>query len=434
MGAGNLSAPVGRLFVDVSYTRTQTGSIGVTRTVRSLLKEFQQTEPLTGLPCRAVAIHSSGFREVTLPSAALRATAAIDPARGMEASMLRWTTSGVLRRLMLATLPSSILRDAWRLYSRWTFDALSSRAPRIDFRPGDIVFMGDASWHYEAQAAIRQARQQGAQVVLMVHDLIPLRYPEYCSPLVSKVFGEWLERMLGLTDAVVCNSQATESDLKSYAASMGWPLSPVGHFRLGCDPIPQIEARMVRPAIVQFLEQPEPSFTAVGSFEVRKNYGWLLEVFEQHWVRGHNVCLLIAGRPTVDGKALIERMKHHPEQGRRLLTVFDASDEELEYMYARSRALLFPSRAEGFGLPLVEARTRGCPVIASDLPVFLELADEGVSLHRQNSFAEIEALLARHAEVNHRLLNAPMPAFTWNDAALECLTVMERLLRKSWKT
>lgn len=434
MGAGNLSAPFDRLFVDVSYTRTQTGSIGITRTVRSLLKEFQQTEPLTGLPCRAVAIHSSGFREVKPPAPALHATTAIDPAKGRVASLLRWATSGLLRQLLLASLPSFVLRVAWRLYSRWTFNALSRRAPRIAFRPGDIVFMSDASWHYEAQPAIRQARQQGAQVVLMIHDLIPLRYPEYCSPLVSKMFGEWLKRMLGLADAVVCNSQATESDLKSYAASMGWPLSPVGHFRLGCDPIPQIEAQRVRPAIAQFLGQPEPSFTAVGSFEVRKNYAWLLEVFERQWVRGHNVCLLIAGRPTVDGNALIERMKHHPEQGRRLLTVFDASDEELEYIYARSRALLFPSRAEGFGLPLVEARTRGCPVIASDLPVFLELADEGVSLYRHDSFAEIEALLVRHAEVDHRSLNVPMSAFTWNDAALECLNVMERLLRKSWKT
>lgn len=433
MGAGNLSAPFGRLFVDVSYTRTQTGSIGVTRTVRSLLKEFQQIEPLTGLPCRAVAIHSNGFREVKLPSTVLRATAVVDPARGMVASMLRWTTSGLLRRLMLASLPSSLLRGAWRLYSRWTFDALSRQAPRIAFRPGDIVFMGDASWHYEAQPAIRRARQQGARVVLMVHDLIPLRHPGYCAPLVSRVFGEWLKCMLRLTDAVVCNSQATESDLKAYAASMGWPLSSVGHFRLGCDPIPQIEVHAVRPAIAQFLGQPGPSFTAVGSFEVRKNYAWLLQVFERQWAKGHNICLLIAGRPTVDGKALIERMKHHPEQGRRLLTVFDASDEELEYMYARSGALLFPSLAEGFGLPLVEARTRGCPVIASDLPVFLELADEGVSLYRHNSCAEIEALIVRHAEVDHRSLNPPMMAFTWNDAALECLNVMGRLLREPWK-
>ena len=50
-----------RLFVDVSYTCTQTSNIGVTRTVRRLFDEFQQLVPQASL-CQAVAVHSSGFR------------------------------------------------------------------------------------------------------------------------------------------------------------------------------------------------------------------------------------------------------------------------------------------------------------------------------------------------------------------------------------
>lgn len=110
------------------------------------------------------------------------------------------------------------------------------------------------------------------------------------------------------------------------------------------------------------------------------------------------------------------------------MTVFDASDQELDHVYAHARALLFPSLAEGFGLPLVEARTRGCLVIASDLPVFRELADDGVSLCAGNSVDNMESLVASHAGASPQILVAPMPAFTWEDSAQQCLQVIEGLL------
>ena len=428
-----MSAPIQRLFVDVSYTRTQTGSIGVTRTVRRLLEEFQQATSRTGLECHPVAVHSGDFRRVELTPVAEFSASPSKTSGGTAAQMLRWATGGRVRRLALACLPPTLLHAAWRHYSRWTFDALSRHAPPVTFKPGDVLFMGDAAWHYDASRAVMQARQQGCKVVLVVYDLIPLRHPEYCAPLVSVVFAEWLEKMLRFADAAICISQATESDLKDYAASAGWPLPPTGHFRLGCDPARQAGAPVVRPAIAHFLSQPEASFAAVGSFEPRKNYAWLLQVFERLWENGHSVRLLIAGRPTTDGQALIEKMKQHAEQGHRLMTVFDASDQELDHMYAHARALLFPSLAEGFGLPLVEARTRGCPVIASDLPVFRELADEGVSLYAARSKSDFESLVLSHAESDQRSFAGPMPPFTWKDSTRQCLQVMEVLLGSQFK-
>ena len=49
------------------------------------------------------------------------------------------------------------------------------------------------------------------------------------------------------------------------------------------------------------------------------------------------------------------------------------SDEELGVLYRHAEALIFPSRMEGFGLPALEALSYGCPVIASDIPVFHEI-------------------------------------------------------------
>ena len=62
-------------------------------------------------------------------------------------------------------------------------------------------------------------------------------------------------------------------------------------------------------------------------------------------------------------------IESHPRIGKQLIWLSNASDTDLLYCYKHSKALLFPSQAEGFGLPLVEGLRHGLPVIASDIPV-----------------------------------------------------------------
>ncbi|MDB5858959.1 MAG: glycosyltransferase family 1 protein, partial [Ramlibacter sp.] len=88
-----------------------------------------------------------------------------------------------------------------------------------------------------------------------------------------------------------------------------------------------------------------------------------------------------------------------------------------------------PSLAEGFGLPLVEARARGCPVLASDLPAFAELADEGVFIFDRRSMQELEALVLQHATTDYRPRVGRMTPFTWRDSALQFLDVSRELLQ-----
>jgi glycosyltransferase involved in cell wall biosynthesis len=425
-----LSEPLTRLFVDVSYTRTQAGNIGITRTVRSLSDEFQRMATRADFVCRPVAAHSRGFRQLLAADAIAPGTALAGSGseRGLS-RLLRRITSSRHVRLLADAMPLSWVSFGWKLYARWTFDALSRIGVPLEFRPGDVLFLADAGWHYEGWRAAQLARKSGARVVLMVHDLIPLQHAQHCAPLVSRLFGRWLARMLNCADAIVCNSRATQAELESYAQRLGLALAPTRHFRLGVDLAKAAQApAAVSGPVAEFLYADTPAFAAVGSFETRKNYAWLVKVFEGLWAAGHDVRLLIMGRPTGDGQFLIDNLRRHPEHGRRLLTVLDGSDEELALAYARARALLFPSLAEGFGLPLVEARARGCPVIASNLPAFRELADDGVDLCPVNSTEAMAKLVLQHAAVNRRSSIPAMPAFTWGDSARQCLEVVSALL------
>lgn len=418
----------GRLFFDVTYTRTQTGNVGITRTVRRLRQELDALLP-AGAGCIPVAFHTKGFRE----AADLPVHVAAPPPRAggrgrIAAGLLGSTQRNVLRTFAFAIVPLPVLYGVWAGYSTWTFDALSAALPPLRFRPGDCVLMCDGAWSYRAWLAAAAARREGASVVLMVHDLIPLRHPAFCVPVFTLVFRKWLHAMIAAADAIICNSLSTEDDLRLYAAEQGLRLPPTGHFRLGSDLPVAATGGVVRPALARVLDGAPPCFAAIGTIEIRKNHAWLLDVFEDLWAAGHDLCLLVVGRPNPDARAVLERMQAHPEQGRRLLTLVDASDEEVAQAYARCRALVSASLAEGFGLPVVEARVRGCPVIASELPAHAEMADGGVELYPLGDREALARRLLDHAATDRRGRVAPMPSFTWRDSARECLRVVAQLL------
>src|SRR3546814_20205534 len=93
----------------------------------------------------------------------------------------------------------------------------------------------------------------------------------------------------------------------------------------------------------------------VGTLEPRKAHAQAIAAFESLWARGTDIALVIVGKLgwRVDG--LPDRLRRHPEFGKRLFWLEGISDEFLEQLYARTSFLLGASEGEGFGLPLIEA-------------------------------------------------------------------------------
>ncbi len=410
-----MSGRPGRWFMDVSYTRTQRGNVGITRTVRRLLAGLAEA----GIAPQPVAFHTDGFREDRRPTTD-RESQARWPAR-----LLRLLNAGALRRLVSVILPLGLLHWAWRAHARWTFNALSERETPVRFSPGDCLVLADESWNYDAWDAAASARLAGAEVVLIVYDLIPLRHPEFCAPLFTKVFRLWLTRMLAASDVVMCISKATEDDLRRYCEAENIAVPTTGHFRLGSD-LPRDDGGAVREELLAFLGHRAPCFATIGTIEPRKNHAMLLGTFEQLWKEGGDARLLIAGRVNAQCARWVEQLKGHAQQGRSLLVLFDASDAEIAAVYGQCRALVLPSLAEGFGLPLVEARVRGCPVIASDLPSFVELADAGVDIFTAGSRRGLIERVREHLGHDRRTEVAPMEPFTWSDSARDLLRRLDR--------
>ena len=114
----------------------------------------------------------------------------------------------------------------------------------------------------------------------------------------------------------------------------------------------------------------------VGTIEPRKSYNQTLEAFEELWRESIEVNLIIVGKKGWLVDDLIIKLQNHPELNKKLFWLEGISDEYLEKVYKNSHCLISASKAEGFGLPLIEAARYEIPIIARDIPVFKEVAKE----------------------------------------------------------
>lgn len=412
---------VNRILVDVTYTRTQERAVGITRTVYRLAEELSAIAPEHAASFAQVAFDGAGFRAVDSMSSGKRGPAVAGGLLGFATRFAKPAIEQLLR------LPWACIRPLWERAAARAFRARTDHLEPIRFTRGDLLLLFDASWNYPVWHAAREARRDGAAVVTLVHDLMALTAPQFCVPWVRGAFNYWLRQMLDCSDAILCNSAATESELRAHASRHGWSLPPTSHIRLGCD-LSARSSGSVRAALHELGVGQAGFYATVGSVEPKKNHSMLLDAFEQVWASGRPLPLLVVGRWTAECGAVIERMKRLIAQGRPLVLVPDATDAEIAFIYRRARALILPSLFEGFGLPLVEARTQACQVLASNIPSFRELGDDGVRMFDPYAADELAAMLVAHADGKLAMALAAMPPFGWNDSARQCLDRVRQLV------
>jgi len=239
-------------------------------------------------------------------------------------------------------------------------------------RPGtgnSILFNTAQLWkntrHYAAQL-----RWLGARPVFFVHDLIPLSHPEYFRPAHGEGFEKHMRNMLGMACGIVANSRFTGAGLRAHAAAIG----------LRCPPTvvaPLAPALSEGPALADAAAS-EPYFVALGTIEPRKNYLLLLHIWRDLIAKqGRGVPrLYVVGQRGWECENVVDLLERCAPLKGLVVERNDCGDAELSGLLRHARALLLPTFAEGFGLPVAEALAAGVPVIASDLPVFREFAGD----------------------------------------------------------
>lgn len=114
-----------------------------------------------------------------------------------------------------------------------------------------------------------------------------------------------------------------------------------------------------------------PFYIYVGNFYPHKNVERLIKAFAQ--IQGAIKLILIG--PSDFFSARILQLINKLKCGKKIILFQNPRDEDLVFFYKNAQALIHPSFAEGFGLPLIEAAYFNCSIIASDIPVFNEILD-----------------------------------------------------------
>ncbi len=204
----------------------------------------------------------------------------------------------------------------------------------------------------------------------------------------------------------------------------------IGWFHCGAD-LPAPATAHPREKIAAAVGPDAPAFLLVGTIEPRKGHRVALDAFETLWATGAPARLVIVGRRGWFEEAIVAAILGSPELGKRLFWFDDVDDGELSYLYAHARALIFPSFAEGFGLPIAEAAARGRPAICSDIPVFHEVGRDGGIYFRVNDPRALAAAVRDFLSGTQAADPSTTLKASWEESARRICAV---IAREDWET
>lgn len=339
----------------------------------------------------------------------------------------RFGLAYLIDRLLLE--PLRYLRGQRRISASDTPSALLD-----EVRPGDMLLLLDSTWNCDIWPSVAAFRARQGRVYSIIYDLIPFSHPQFFSRQLIADFSSWLLNGIPYVDGYIGISHTVELQTRELLASeqpAAAQAKRYGHFLLGADFTGEVTDSHVPRQGLHAALSVRPAYLMVSTVEPRKNHAYLLDAFEQLWARGVDVSLVIVGRTGWKVEALMQRIRNHPEYGRRLQHWSDLNDAELAHCYQTARCLVFPSIVEGFGLPIVESLAHDLPVLASDTPIHREIGGSQIGyfdLARPADLAERIEAIERDGLPDELKVAKGYQWLSWRDSSRQLL---ERVLAMS---
>ncbi len=332
------------LLLDLSHTSHTRARTGIQRVARALYRE------LSGQAV-AACFDPYGGRWRPIENWERENLRAVGPSAGRGA---RWP--------LLARVRGQLRRSLGRLPDWSALNSGPVGAPTGVLVPE--IFSADVS---SALPALFAA-SPGPRVALF-HDAIALQYPEFTPRSTVARFPAYLRELLAF-DGVAAVSESSRHSLTEYWDWLGCARTPqTVALTLGLDPAPSNTAAG---------PTGTPTILSVGSIEARKNHLALLEACESLWSSGLRFKLRLVGVANAEtGRPALNRLEALRAAGRPLDYRGPADDPSLERAYAECSFTVYPSLAEGYGLPVAESLARGKPCVCRDSGAIGEIARAG---------------------------------------------------------
>lgn len=250
-----------------------------------------------------------------------------------------------------------------------------ARSTRLGLRRMLLRHVPDSAWYMNTghgnltPRSLAGCRAAGQRIAVLIHDTLPLDHPEFMRPDTIPRFKRRIAAVSRYADLVIHPTQASRKAAELHLTGLG---------RCPAGVAAPIAIDIVPPdpdALPAALAQLDPVFVCVGTIEPRKNHALLLDIWAalaKDIPPDAMPHLVLAGARGWQSADFFARLERDPQYGRTIHEAPGLSDPAIAALYQRSRALLFPSFAEGTGLPPIEAAAMGCPPILADLAVYRE--------------------------------------------------------------
>jgi glycosyltransferase involved in cell wall biosynthesis len=231
--------------------------------------------------------------------------------------------------------------------------------------PGGPVYLLVSHHHLEKRKPIARLKTRSrARFVCLIHDLIPIEFPEYAKPGQAANHLRRIETAAEFADAFIVNSAVTGEALQPHLDRVG-RAPPVLAAPFGAD-LPAGAAG----------DSPigRPYFVYVGTIEARKNHLMLLNLWRQlsRDLGGRAPVLVLVGQRGWEIENVVDMLDRCPALRDTVIEHNALPDTAMVPLLRGARALLLPSFAEGFGFPVIEALQLGVPALCSDIAALRE--------------------------------------------------------------
>lgn len=310
-------------------------------------------------------------------------------------------------------------------------------ADEFTFGSGCILLNPGTSWGFlNYFLCLRDARNRfGLRFISFVHDCIPLIYPEHCAPQLVTDFISWMSGMLPSADLILVNSENTKADVAKAAMELDLPpptcVTVPLNGRFQSVELSQAERADALAVMREHNLDMRDFVLFVSTIEPRKNHALALSTWSRMLKAARRVPLLVCvGAAGWYNEAFHQIIDRDTGLTEHVLVLTDIPDQLLRLLYEKCLFTIYPSRYEGWGLPISESIGYGKVPLVSRVASLPEAGGELAEYFDLNSEADFQAKLERliddvpyRTEKEHTIAKAPNLR-SWADIARQILDIV----------
>lgn len=247
-------------------------------------------------------------------------------------------------------------------YFKFIQDSLDYYQPDLFWEPNNLIPV--------------PLRRYTGKIMVTIHDIFPITQPEHHGFLYPKYFRYGMKQTLKQADLITYNSVETKCETESRFPQAKTIPHIVSYIIVNK---PDLSDAPVTPDVLfsKTKVDGEDFFLYIGNLEKRKGTDLLLKAYEKYRTLGGEKKLYLGGRiREAEIQQLFDRIQ---EEIPGIVSLGYVGNEEKNALFRYCSGFLFPSRAEGFGIPVVEAMHFNKPILASDLSIFHEIVGDAIS-------------------------------------------------------